>query len=178
VSGTVSGEATELTCFSNVSSCSAVQPGQYIMVEAGASDAVYTDCTNVVLFKASTSTKDRVGVYCWLNNHDCYIGCAVHVQTVSAPSADHITEKPQIELSGLPSNGVIPDESTAIAVALAIFNPIWKKEYVEKWAPYHAQLRNNVWTVWGTLKSGSRGGTPQLRINKNDGKVLEIWHSQ
>jgi hypothetical protein len=175
VLGALSDGPTELTCFSNISSCSAVQPGQYIMVEAAANEGVYTDCTNVVLFKAGTSTKERVGVYCWSNSNDCYMGCAEPVQAVAAASGERISEAGP---SGLPKIGVIPDEPTAVAVALAIFNPIWKKEYVDKFAPYRAQLRNNVWTVWGTLKSGSRGGTPQLRINKYDGKVLEIWHSQ
>jgi len=39
------------------------------------------------------------------------------------------------------------------------------------------QLKNGVWTVYDTLKRGSCGGTPQLTIQKKDGKVIEVWHS-
>jgi hypothetical protein len=78
----------------------------------------------------------------------------------------------------LPENGVIPDERTAIAVAEAVFRPVYGKDYVDKFRPYHAVLEDNAWTVYGTLRpAGAHGGTPQLRINKADGRVLEIWHS-
>jgi len=74
--------------------------------------------------------------------------------------------------------GVVPDEGTAVKVAEAIFLPIFGEEEVTKFLPYHAQLKDGIWTVYGTLKPNSRGGTPQLRIQKKDGKVLEVWHSQ
>ncbi len=88
-----------------------------------------------------------------------------------------------IELSGasrelLPGTGIVPDEVTAVKIAEAVFEPIFGAEEVARYRPYHAQLKNGVWTVYGTLKRGSRGGTPQLRIQKEDGKVLEVWHSQ
>jgi hypothetical protein len=75
-------------------------------------------------------------------------------------------------------NGVIPDGDTAVAVAEAIFEPVFGKEYSSKFVPYHARFNDGVWTVYGTLKQGSRGGTPMLKIQKSDGKVLEVWHSQ
>jgi hypothetical protein len=78
----------------------------------------------------------------------------------------------------LPQAGVIPNEETAIAVAESIFRPVFGEEQLKKFQPYHAELKDGVWTIYGTLKRGSRGGTPQLRINKKDGRVLEIWHSQ
>lgn len=80
--------------------------------------------------------------------------------------------------SKLPSKGIVPDEGTAVKVAEAIFLPVFGQEEVTEFLPYHAQLRDGVWTVYGTLKPNSRGGTPQLRIQKKDGKVLEVWHSQ
>ncbi|SRR6266436_4190684 len=80
--------------------------------------------------------------------------------------------------SSLPSQGVIPDEVTAVKVAEAVFPPIFGPDEVTKFSPYHAQLKDGVWTVYGTLKPGSRGGTPQMTIQKKDGKVIEVWHSQ
>jgi hypothetical protein len=82
------------------------------------------------------------------------------------------------ERGKLPENGVIPDERTAVAVAEAVFSPVYGKDYVDKFLPYHAELQDGLWTVYGTLRpAGAHGGTPQLRINKQDGRVLEIWHS-
>lgn len=80
--------------------------------------------------------------------------------------------------SPLPSQGIIPDEATAVRVAEAVFPPIFGHEEVNKYLPYHAHLNNGVWEVYGTLKEGSRGGTPQMTIQKKDGKVIEVWHSQ
>jgi len=80
--------------------------------------------------------------------------------------------------ASLPTKGVIPDEATAVGVAQVIFLPVFGKEQTAKFQPYHAQLKGDVWTVYGTLEQGWRGGTPELRIRKSDGKVLEIWHSR
>lgn len=80
--------------------------------------------------------------------------------------------------SPLPSQGVIPSEDIAVKIAEAVLPPIFGAEEVAKYSPYHARLKDGVWTVYGTLKSGSRGGTPQMTIQKKDGKVIEIWHSQ
>lgn len=78
----------------------------------------------------------------------------------------------------LPKDGVIPDAATAVKIAEAIFTPIFGTETVAKYQPYTAQLKDEVWTVYGTLKPGARGGTPQLTIQKTDGKVIEVWFSQ
>jgi hypothetical protein len=78
----------------------------------------------------------------------------------------------------LPPQGIVPDEETAVNIAKAVFAPIFTSEEIAKYNPYHAQFKDGVWIVYGTLKPGSRGGTPQLRMQKKDGRVLEVWHSQ
>jgi len=78
----------------------------------------------------------------------------------------------------LPSAGVIPDETTAVKVGEAILTSVFGAEEVHSFSPYHAELQGSTWTVYGTLRSGSRGGTPMIRLRKKDAKVLEIWHSQ
>jgi hypothetical protein len=75
-------------------------------------------------------------------------------------------------------NGVIFDGETATAVALAIFKPVFGKEYTDRFVPYQTRSNDGVWTVYGTLPQGSRGGAPTLKIQKSDGKVLEVWLSQ
>jgi len=80
--------------------------------------------------------------------------------------------------SSLPSQGVVPDEATAVKIAEAVFPPIFGDEEVLKYKPYHAALKDGVWTVFGSLKPNARGGTPMMKIQKSDGKVIEVWHSQ
>ncbi len=75
-------------------------------------------------------------------------------------------------------HGDVPDEETAVAVAEESLLQLYGQEHVRKFQPYHAKLDDGVWTTYGTLKPGSRGGTPQLRMSKEDGRILEIWHSQ
>jgi hypothetical protein len=78
----------------------------------------------------------------------------------------------------MPLQGIVPDEPTAVKIAEAVFPPVFGVDEVAKWEPYHAQLdKNGVWTVYGTLPRGWKGGTPMLRMRKHDGQVLEVWHS-
>ena len=84
----------------------------------------------------------------------------------------------QADRPKLPSRGIVPDEVTAVRIAEAVFEPVFGTEEVTKFRPYHAQLKDGVWTLYGTLRPGSRGGTPQMIIQKKDGRVIEVWHSQ
>jgi hypothetical protein len=79
----------------------------------------------------------------------------------------------------LPTQGIVPDEATAVKIAEAVFPPVFGLEEVTKYKPYHAHLQKDVWTVHGSLQDpGARGGTPMLRIQRRDGKILEVWFSQ
>jgi len=78
----------------------------------------------------------------------------------------------------LPKQGIVPDEMTAVKIAEAVFPPVFGENQVAKFVPYHARFEDGVWIVYGTLKKGSMGGTPMLRIQKKDAKILEVWHSQ
>ena len=80
--------------------------------------------------------------------------------------------------SPLPQQGIVPDEPVAVKIAEAIFPPIFGMAKTAACQPYHAELKDGVWTVYGTLKNGSRGGTPMMTIRKRDGRVIEVWHSQ
>lgn len=82
-----------------------------------------------------------------------------------------------LEKLPMPAQGVVPDETTAVKIAEVVFPPIFGADVVDKFRPYHAQFKDGVWTVYGTLKLGSRGGTPMMRIRKQDAKVLGVWHS-
>ena len=81
------GKPTELDCSIGVSSCSQPQPGEYRMRPAAADEGVYNDCTNVVLLKSHGAAKEKIGVYCWANEGDCFIARCSKVQVETIPAA-------------------------------------------------------------------------------------------
>lgn len=77
-----------------------------------------------------------------------------------------------------PKDGYVPDEQTAIAIAVAVWIPIYGREEIEKEKPYKATLKNGVWTVTGSLPEGYDGGTAIAEISKEDGRILRVIHEQ
>jgi len=77
-----------------------------------------------------------------------------------------------------PVEGYVPDEATAINIAIAIWIPIYGKDHIEKKKPYHAVLKNGIWYVYGSLPSGWRGGVPEAEIIKRNGKIIRISHGK
>jgi hypothetical protein len=99
------GKAVELDCDLGSESCSAPAPGSYVMLKATA-EGIYNDCTNVVLYKRTgAGGKEKVGVYCWLNDGVCYMGaCDSFAQSPAQTSRGSVT-----------TNLVSPDGSLAAA---------------------------------------------------------------
>ncbi len=98
----------------------------------------------------------------------------------SSPSVVESTQElanPQ-RSSFKPEQGYVPDEQTAIAIAVAVWIPIYGQEQIESERPYRATLRNGVWTVTGTLPEGYHGGTAVAEIAKDDGRILRVVHYQ
>ena len=73
-------------------------------------------------------------------------------------------------------NGYVPDEQTAISIAVAVWVPIYGKEQIESEKPYKATLKNGVWTVIGTLPEGYNGGTAVAEISQDSGCILRVIH--
>jgi hypothetical protein len=73
-----------------------------------------------------------------------------------------------------PKEGYVPDEQTAIAVA--VWTPIYGKKQIENEKPYHASLKDGVWTVRGSLPEGFKGGTAEARISKDSGCISRVIH--
>lgn len=74
--------------------------------------------------------------------------------------------------------GYVPDEKTAIDIALKVWIPIYGKETIESEKPYIATLKNGVWVVTGSLPEGMDGGVAEVQISQKDGKVLKIIHGK
>lgn len=75
-----------------------------------------------------------------------------------------------------PEEGYVPNEDTAIKIALAVWIPIYGKEHIEGKAPYKAVLKDGIWHVTGSIPLGWKGGVPEAEISKEDGRILKIEH--
>jgi NTF2 fold immunity protein len=79
-----------------------------------------------------------------------------------------------------PTAGIVPDAETAKSIAKAIAIPIWGEKKVDSELPLLAELKGNVWTVIGNphLQSAKFGGELIIQLDKRNGAVLSILHTQ
>jgi hypothetical protein len=82
-----------------------------------------------------------------------------------------------------PIEGYVPDEATAIRIAVAVWIPIYGEKKIEGEKPYRAKLDNGVWTVEGSLpkSKGSGivlGGVVEAEIAKDNGCILRVSHGK
>ena len=77
-----------------------------------------------------------------------------------------------------PSQGYVPDSTTAVQLAQIFFVRVYGEKVLEK-KPFIAVLKNGkIWMVDGTLEKGMDGGVPHIEIQKSDGKILAIYHGK
>jgi hypothetical protein len=78
-----------------------------------------------------------------------------------------------------PKEGYVPDEKTAIRIAVAVWIPIYGEKDIEKERPYQAKLDKGIWTVEGSLPEGwTKGGVAVAEIAKDDGCILRVSHGK
>jgi hypothetical protein len=86
-----------------------------------------------------------------------------------------------------PKTGFVPDSKTAVAIAEAVLIPVYGKEHIESERPFNATLKQDVWTIEGTLNcfdvkraktTDCDGGVAVVKISKDDGRILYMLHSQ
>jgi NTF2 fold immunity protein len=78
-----------------------------------------------------------------------------------------------------PEQGYVPDEKTAIAIAVAVWSPIYGEKQIESEKPFHAVLKLGVWHVVGNLPQKiSPGGVAEAEISKDDAQILRISHGK
>lgn len=92
-----------------------------------------------------------------------------------------VYERNDIHVDDPLPNNLVPNKETAIKIAEAIWLPLYgKKIYNEK--PFTAELTSSgIWIVKGTLKNldlGAKGGVAYIEIQKNDCKILKIYHGK
>jgi hypothetical protein len=76
-----------------------------------------------------------------------------------------------------PPNGFVPNEATAIRIAVAVWEPIYGIAQIAAQKPYRARLEKGVWVVEGTLHS-DLGGVAIAEIAKSDARVLRVGHGR
>jgi len=77
-----------------------------------------------------------------------------------------------------PKDGFVPTESAAIAIAVAVWVPIYGAEAISKQKTYTATLVNGTWIVEGSLPKRMVGGVARAEIAKKDGRILRVTHGQ
>jgi NTF2 fold immunity protein len=82
------------------------------------------------------------------------------------------------EHSFVPKNGFVPDEKTAIAIAEAVWAPIYGEKKIANEKPFKAKLKDGTWTVEGSLPKLTVGGVAVARISQKDGCILSIGHGK
>jgi hypothetical protein len=84
-----------------------------------------------------------------------------------------------------PPAGYVPDSTTPIKIAEAVLVPIYGKKQIDSELPLSAELKDDVWTVTGTLHcpdgkggvtSACDGGVAVVRISKTDARILSMKH--
>lgn len=78
----------------------------------------------------------------------------------------------------LPKDGMVPDAQTAIAIAIAVWNPVYGEKLIASEKPYQAVLKNGQWTITGSVPKGWVGGVATAVISKKDGRVIKIYHTK
>lgn len=78
----------------------------------------------------------------------------------------------------LPKEGYVPNEETAIKIAVAVWEPIYGVKKIAQEKPYKAKLQNGIWSVSGSLKSGWVGGVAEIEICKSTAQVVRLSHGK
>jgi hypothetical protein len=87
----------------------------------------------------------------------------------------------------IPKRGYVPDSATAVKIAEAVLIPVYGETQIESERPFTAKLKDNVWTVYGTLhcpdgNGGTTthcvGGIAEVHISKFDARILSLIHSK
>ena len=85
-----------------------------------------------------------------------------------------------------PASGYVPDSRTAVKIAEAVLMPVYGEKHIESERPFKATLKDNTWTVAGTLHcpkgKGKKsdmicmGGVATVQIAKDDARILSMVH--
>jgi hypothetical protein len=93
--------------------------------------------------------------------------CSLAIALASEPKHNYI-----------PPSGYVPDDATAVKIAVAVWEPIYGSKHIAQKKPFHATLKDGIWTVYGSLPKNAVGGVPEAEIAQRDGRILRISHGK
>ena len=105
---------------------------------------------------------------------------SITVCKLAIDESNHIKMNFNMESGGVvPENGYVPDEETAIAIAEAVWLPIYGGDIYTK-KPYLTEYDNSedCWRVIGQLPPDTFGGVPMIKIRKTTGEILYVGHEK
>jgi hypothetical protein len=73
---------------------------------------------------------------------------------------------------------LIEDSKTAINVIEPILFRMYGKEQILQQRPYELYLIDSLWYMAGTTSRDSKGGTFEVIMKANDGRVLSLIHTK
>ena len=80
--------------------------------------------------------------------------------------------------SYVPHDGFVPDSSTAVRIAEAVWIPIYGESQIATERPFRTRLKKGVWTVSGSLPPGQPGGVALAEISKRTGRIIRVSHGR
>jgi hypothetical protein len=95
-------------------------------------------------------------------------------QTISSSANQSLPPSPT--QSDKPKNGFVPDEKTAISIAVAVWVPMYGAKQIESEKPYNATLKDGVWNVTSTLPRGKYVAMSEADISQDNGCILRVNH--
>ena len=102
-------------------------------------------------------------------------GCVRHISTPISEKSNSGTQNNSPTNLLKPTGGYVPDETTAIAIARAVWAPVFGKDHIEAQRPITAKLQNGVWVVQGHNPVPYPDSTFVAEISQDDGRILEVW---
>lgn len=76
------------------------------------------------------------------------------------------------------TDGVVPNEASAIKIAVAAWEPVYGADLIAAEKPFRATLADGVWTVQGSLPKGGKGGVALAEITQEEGRILRLCHGK
>lgn len=74
--------------------------------------------------------------------------------------------------------GFVPNENTAIQIAIAVWTPIYGEDNIKKQKPFNAKLQDGIWHVSGSIPKNTKGGVAIAEIQQMDAKIIRISHGK
>lgn len=103
---------------------------------------------------------------------------SIGIALLSKESAAQVLTDKQRPQSQVIERSLVPDASTAIKIAEAVWLPIYGKSIYQQ-KPFKAVLQNgSVWLVEGSLPEGLEGGVAYIEITKKDGCISNVTHGK